>query len=95
MFVIDMDSSWTQSWKEEFRVHKLYFLISKPELLLQPRVRLSHLTSCTDQIICVEEAEISSNTHMHDVNLAKRRFLLVQGGTVVDYSSYIVYLQCY
>ncbi|KAL1272350.1 hypothetical protein QQF64_028212 [Cirrhinus molitorella] len=32
-----MGASWTQSWKKEFKVHKLHLLTSKPELLLQPR----------------------------------------------------------
>ncbi|XP_016413517.1 protein rolling stone-like [Sinocyclocheilus rhinocerous] len=37
LLVTDMGASWTQSWKEEFKVHKLRLLTSKPELLLQPR----------------------------------------------------------
>ncbi|XP_016366731.1 RNA-binding protein 5-B-like [Sinocyclocheilus rhinocerous] len=50
-----MGASWTQSWKEEFKVHKSHLLTSKPELLLQLRmfyaalhhqlVYLTHLNS--------------------------------------------------
>ncbi|XP_067314658.1 protein rolling stone [Pseudorasbora parva] len=32
-----MGASWTHIWREEFKVHKLHLLTSKPELLLQPR----------------------------------------------------------
>ncbi|XP_039548144.1 protein rolling stone isoform X2 [Pimephales promelas] len=32
-----MGASWTHIWREEFKVHKLHLIASKPELLLQPR----------------------------------------------------------
>ncbi|XDV35287.1 hypothetical protein PO909_005261 [Leuciscus waleckii] len=32
-----MGASWTHIWREEFKVHKLHLLSSKPEVLLQPR----------------------------------------------------------
>lgn len=41
LLVTVMGANWTHTLREEFKVHKLRLLTSKPELLLQPRVSLS------------------------------------------------------